>query len=284
MKISIAIPNFNGKDLLDKNLPAVLAAGADEVMVIDDGSSDESITLIKEKFSTIRLLVNSSNRGFIYSVNRMFAKASGEVVVLLNSDVSVSKNFLKPLIRHFQNQKVFAVNCHEEGEGYSEAFWKDGFFEYQQGEEAGIHRSSWASGGSAAYRKKIWQELGGFDSIFHPFYWEDVDLSFRAIKAGYEIFWEPDSLVWHQHETTIKKAFKERYVRWVQQRNQLLFIWKNISDKNLLSDHKKNLIKRLFREVWYWVPYFWALSKWPMIKKDQQAVLSDQEAIDYVNN
>lgn len=285
MKFTIAIPNFNGQELLKKNLPNILNGGADEVLVIDDKSSDDSVEVLKKEFSKVRLLENKVNLGFISTVNKLFDEALGEVVVLLNSDVWVEKDFLKPLYPHFKNNKVFAVNLHEKGAGPAVAFWKDGFFQYQSGLEKNVlQKSSWASGGSAAYSKKLWQRMGGFDKLFDPFYFEDLDLSFRAIKAGLDILWEPNSIVYHQHESTISKTFSKRYVDWVKQRNQLLFIWKNIKDPKLIKDHKKNLLKRLFGGlgIGYWIPFLWALLKIPHIKHNPtQEVLSDQEAIDY---
>lgn len=286
MQISIAIPNFNGKNLLEKNLPSIINSGADEVLVIDDGSKDESAKFLKENFPSVRLLINDKNLGFIPSVNKLFKEALGDIVVLLNNDVLVEEDFLKFLVRHFEDKKTFAVNCHERREGPSNAFWKDGFFEYKRGQEKNIkQKSSWASGGSAAYRKSIWETLGGFDNLFAPFYWEDVDISFRAIKAGFNIYWEPKALVYHNHETTIKKLFNEKYINWVKERNQLLFIWKNITDKRLISEHKKSLFKKLFMrfKIGYFIPFLWALLKYFKIKKSKIEVIKDQEAINYAN-
>lgn len=295
MKITIAIPNYNGRDLLEKNLPNIIQSGADEVLVIDDGSTDESLELlsklkIQNVFQTaygrtkFKILENKKNLGFIPSVNKLFKEATGEIVVLLNNDVFVEANFLNPLLGHFEGKNVFAVNCHEKGEGPSISFWKNGFFEYKRGEEKNIvQKSAWASGGSAAFLKEIWQELGGFDDLFAPFYFEDTDISFRALKLGYKILWEPKSEVWHQHETTISKTVSKRYKNWVVERNLLLFIWKNITDKKLLTDHKINLFKRLFTfsKLGYWIPFIWALALMSTEKRDRKYILSDKEVINY---
>lgn len=286
MTITIAIPNYNGEKLLPVNLPNILAAGADEVLINDDGSQDNSIKIIQENFPEVKLLISKQNKGFISSVNKLFNEASGEIVVLLNNDVLVDKNFLPPLIKHFTNKKIFAVNCHEKGSGWGKGQWKDGFYEFvETKEDSLVHKSAWVSGGSAAFNKKIWQELGGLDPLFVPFYWEDVDLSFRALKAGLEIFWEPKSLVDHQHGTTISKFYSGKFVTRVQQRNQLLFIWKNITSSNLLSDHFRNLIKRLFGGLGlgYWIPFWWAFKKKWEIKKNTANTRSDLEVINYAD-
>lgn len=286
MTVTIAIPNYNGAELLPRNLPNILAAGANEILINDDASIDNSVKIIQENFPEIKLLISQQNQGFISSVNKLFNAASGEIVVLLNNDVLVDKNFLPPLIKHFTNKKIFAVNCHEKGSGWGESHWKDGFYEFIKTEaDNKLHKSAWASGGSAAFNKKIWQGLGGLDPLFAPFYWEDVELSFRALKAGFDIFWEPKSLVDHQHGTTISKSHSNKFVTRVQQRNQLLFIWKNITDKNLLSDHRHGLVKRLLGGLGlgYWIPFLWALSKRGEIKKSTVSERSDLEVINYAD-
>ena len=128
MKTTIAIPNYKGRKLLEQNLPSIVYAGADEVLINDDFSEDGSVQYIKDNFPQVKLLLSDKNKGFIASVNKLFDQAEGDVVVLLNNDVLVEKDFLKPLLVHFKDEDVFAVNCHEKEEGYSEAFWKDGFF------------------------------------------------------------------------------------------------------------------------------------------------------------
>ncbi|QQG43518.1 MAG: glycosyltransferase family 2 protein [Candidatus Daviesbacteria bacterium] len=286
MKVTIAIPNYNGEELLPKNLPNILAAGADEVLVNDDASKDESIKIIQENFPQVKLLINQQNKGFVSSVNKLFNEASGEIVVLLNNDVLVDKNFLKPLLKHFRDSKIFAVNCHEEGQGWGKSCWKNGYYEFVKTEEdSRMHQSAWASGGSAAFNKKIWQSLGGLDRLFAPFYWEDIDLSFRALKTGFNILWEPKSLVYHQHGTTIGKTHSSKFVAKVQERNQLLFIWKNITDKNLLTEHRINLIKRLLGGlgIGYWIPFGWAFIKKGEIKKTTGGTRSDLEVINYAD-
>ena len=304
MKVSIVIPNYNGEALLKKNLPNILESECDEVIVLDDYSKDKSIEVLEKlksqntrlaKQVNLKILIHKKNKGFIPSVNELFETASGDIVVLLNNDVFVEKDFIKPLHKHFENPKTFAVNLHEKGEGPSNAFWKNGFFEFKRGEEKNVvQKSSWASGGSAAYRKSIWQNLGGFDKLFAPFYWEDTDISFRAIKKRFEILWEPDSRVYHEHETTIKKL-NRRYVKWVQERNQLLFIWKNITDSELKKEHKIGLLKRLFTKgSGYWIPFFWALINVILngVKRSDESLtnvrnhmdnIPDMEAINYAN-
>ncbi|MCL4200464.1 hypothetical protein KJZ67_03975, partial [Patescibacteria group bacterium] len=98
--------------------------------------------------------------------------------------------------------------------------------------------TAWVSGGSAAYRRSIWNELGGMDTLYNPFYWEDIDLSYQMLKAGHRIVFENKSVVGHFHEEgKIKTAYTSRDVKKIAYRNQFIFMWKNISDIRLWLLH-----------------------------------------------
>ena len=290
IKISVIIPNWNGRKLLEKNLPAVLATGADEVIVIDNGSVDGSQEYLerlkdskKDNKTKIKIIFNKKNLGFVKGINQGVGVAQNEVVVLLNNDVVPDKNFLFPLIEDFRDPKIFAVSLNEPQWSWAEARWEKGFIEHQPGPRTkNPHISFWASGGSGAFRRELWSKLGGFDILYFPFYWEDVDLSYRAWKRGYKIIWDPRSIVYHKHEGTIGKKFSKNYIDFVSQRNQLLFIWKNISSFSMLSYHRLMLAKKLFTKPGYWRPFLAALSKFPLIfprrlKELREKKVSDKE-------
>jgi GT2 family glycosyltransferase len=246
MKISIIIPNRNGARLLQKNLPYVLAAakGA-EVIVVDDASGDNSLVILKKEFPSVRVLPKTRHDGFASTVNVGVKEAKGEIIVLLNTDVRPEQNFLAPLIRHFDDSAVFGVGClersYESGKvvlrGRGEAHWERGFFIHRRGE---VDRTdtAWVTGGSGAFRKSIWNTLGGMDPMFNPFYWEDIDLSYRAVKAGYKILFEPRSTVVHEHEKgIIKHEYTPFQIKTIAYRNQFLFIWNNLSDPRIWIEH-----------------------------------------------
>lgn len=246
MRVSIVIPNYNGQDNLKANLPAVLAAGADEVIIIDDASTDGSQNYLKSTTQTLKLIENKKNLGFSSTVNRGVEEASGEIVVLLNTDVSPESDFLAPLISHFTDPEVFAVGCLDKSydednkmvlRGRGVANWQRGFVVHGRG-EANKTDTFWVSCGSGAFRKSLWQKLGGLDPLYNPFYWEDIDLSYRAQKAGFRIIFESKSQVTHKHEEgIIKKIFSPFTVKSISYRNQLFFVWKNITDTEFLISH-----------------------------------------------
>lgn len=260
MNLSVIIPNYNGEKLLKKNLPKVFGAidnyknGKKEIVVTDDCSLDNSINVIKELKSKIgalypnigfRLIENDKNLGFSSNVNKGAKNASGDILILLNTDVVPSRDFLSPLLSHFSNPETFAVGCLDESmengkkilRGRGIGLWKKGFLIHSRGE---VDRTStlWVSGGSGAFRKSIWDKLEGFDNLYDPFYWEDIDLSYRALKCGYKILFEPKSVVIHEHEKgVIKNTYSNSKVKTIAYRNQFIFVWKNATDLSLQFAH-----------------------------------------------
>lgn len=275
--VSVVIPNYNGKELLEKNLPAVLAAKEYsgnqivEVIIVDDGSTDGSVNLIKSKFPEVKLIRHKINRGFSSSANTSVRGSKGNLILLLNTDVVPEKNFLTPAISLFEDPKVFAVSLHEKGYGWGKGYFSGGYLELAKGEESGsTHSSFYVSGGSGVFRRKLWIELGGMDEkLLSPFYWEDVDICYRAEKRGYINLWEPKSLVVHNHESTINK-FPKSYTQNIRERNQLLVIWKNIGSGSLIRKHIAGLLSRIVKHPGYIRIVFMALMRIGIVLKGRK--------------
>ncbi len=265
MNISIIIPNYNGEKILNKNLPHVLAAvkhhkGKVEIIIPNDPSTDKSKEVIASFIDSLKDTgivgktvdnFKKEESGFSKNVNRGVAMATGDILVLLNNDVRPHKDFLEPLLAHFEDEKVFAVGCMDESieegktvlRGRGVGYWHRGFVFHNAGE---LDKSNtfWVSGGSSAMRRRIWDKLSGLDVLYNPFYWEDIDLSYRALKSGYKLIFEKKSVVVHEHEEgAIKTKFKPKFVQKIVYRNQFFFVWKNITDRNLLISH------------FLWMPY-----------------------------
>lgn len=258
MTVSVVIPTYNVVELLEQNLPHVVEAleyydktkKNVELIVTDNHSSDNTIEYLKslqEKISIPFVIIeNSFNGGFAVNANRGVRAAKGEIVILLGSDVRPEKDFIKPLLSHFSNSKIFGVGCanhsdEDEGSdilrGRGVGKWEKGFLLHQYG-KFNKDNTLWVDCGSAAFRKTIWDEIGGLQELYSPFYWEDVDLSYRAQKMGYMVKVEKKSCVIHEHKKgSIKKMKKSDFVIQTTYRNQFFFVWLNITDKEFILNH-----------------------------------------------
>ena len=251
---SLIIPNWNGKDLLERFLPSWLAAIADhpgsEVLVVDNGSTDGSAAWLEEiaaKHPQVRVLALPTNLGFGGGSNAGFRAAKNDVVVLLNSDMRVEPDFLAPLLEGFTDDGVFAVSCQiflgdkskrREETGLTEGWWQDGALRVSHREDPKVTTlfpCFYGGGGSCAFDRRKFEELGGFDHLLSPFYLEDTDLGYVAWKRGWKVLYQPKSVVHHEHRGTIGKHFSAEYIQSVLQKNFLLFCWKNMHAWGRLS-------------------------------------------------
>ena len=245
-KISIIIPNWNGKTLLQKHLPTVIERSEGcEVIVVDDASSDGSVSWVKQTHPSVIIIEKRKHEGFASTVNIGAKKATCDIVILLNSDIEPTKGWIDPLLAHFDDLSVFAVGSmdksHEREKivlrGRGLASWEKGFYIHKRG-EVNEGDTAWVSGGSGAFRKSMWEALGGMDELFNPFYWEDIDLSYRAKKAGWKTLFEPKSIVHHYHEIgAIQTSTTKRNIQTTAYRNQFIFIWKNLTSGSIWMNH-----------------------------------------------
>ncbi len=261
MSVSIVLPNWNGKHLLEKNLPSIVkAAPMAEIIVADDASQDGSVEFLHKKYPNILVVENKKQQGFSGNVNSGVVESHGDIVILLNTDVRPEDGFLAPLLARFSDPDVAAVGCLEKSHepagivlrGRGVAKWEKGYFVHSRG-EVDATSTAWVSGGSSAFRRNVWNTLGGMDTLYNPFYWEDIDLSYRILKAGYKIGFEPTSVVGHFHdEGKIKTSYTKDDVKKIAYRNQFIFLWKNMSDVNILIAHAfwtpVRLLKAIFAE------------------------------------
>ena len=283
MDISIIIPVYNSEKILIKNLPHLLSAvkeykeGKVEIILPNDPSTDKSKEVIADFIASLKgtgivgKTVNNFKKdesGFSKNVNRGVALAKGDILILLNSDVRPHKDFLAPLLSHFSDDNVFSVGCMDESiedgktvlRGRGIGYWQKGFVFHKAG-DLEADNTFWVSGGSGAFRKRIWDKIGGLDVLFNPFYWEDIDLGYRAMKSGYKLIFEKKSVVIHEHEQgAIKTKFKPKYVQKISYRNQFFFVWKNITDGNLLFSHiiwlPYHFVTAIMRKDWLFLQGF----------------------------
>ena len=261
---SLIIPSYNGRHLLRECLPSVIQAaqeqGECEIVVVDDASTDSTGAWLREAHGDqVRLLTQEQHAGFIAAVNLGVAATEGDALVLLNNDVTVDPDFLAPLLEVL-DARTFAATARSltdagQNEALSVAFFEDGdLVVVQPGVEMQdtLHdrrcTNFHASGGFSAFDRSKWLELGGLDPIYHPFYWEDVDICFRAWKRGWRCLYQPESRVVHQPHSTISCYFEPEQVKRTYEGNKHIFLMKNITDEALFAAYVRRLGRDLFNK------------------------------------
>jgi GT2 family glycosyltransferase len=251
--VSVVIPNWNGRDLLEKYLPSIEAAlagnAANELIVVDNGSTDGSAAFVGERFPNVKLIKLERNLGFGGGSNAGFRAAKNDIVVLLNSDMRVAPDFVAGLAEAFTSEKVFAVSCQiffadpakvREETGLTQGWWQDGNLRVRHRIDDTIREPYpcfYGGGGSCAFDRRKFLELGGFDPLFEPFYLEDTDLGYLAWKRGWHVLYQPRSVVYHEHRGTIGKHFRPGEIDAVLKKNFILWTWKNIHAATRLASH-----------------------------------------------
>jgi GT2 family glycosyltransferase len=250
--IAIVLLNYNGRSLLEKNLPHILSTtySNKEVVVIDNGSNDDSVTFLKQSYPQVRLIQLEKNFGYAGGYNRGLKELTHDFYLLINTDVRVSREFIEPLIGKFLNNPGIAV-CQprilcEEEPGYFEyagaagglidrfgyTFARGRVFdelEKDLGQYEEDAQLFWASGACLAIRSSTYRQLSGFYEYFFM-YSEEVDLCWRTQLAGHEVVYCHQSVVYHQKTTPLTKTGGQR-VFWIF-RNNLVMLWRNLTPKD----------------------------------------------------
>jgi GT2 family glycosyltransferase len=294
MNISVIIPSYKNKELLINLLRYNLQFLKEcEVIVVND-YPQESLKNDLREFKKVILIENTENKGFAGTINVGVNAAKHHYVMLLNSDVKLLDKSYEKALEHFEkNTNLFAVTMSQKEKdgtivGKNRIFWQNGFIQHSKAKDLEFGKTAWAEGGSCVIDKKKFLELNGLDEIFSPFYWEDLDLSYRAWKSGWEVVFDPHILVEHHHESTIGKYFDQNRIQTIAYRNQFIFNWKNLTNPDLLFRHKMLLAKHL---VYYLLKgntpfikgFFQALVKLPTILKNKYSTkwkLNDKEVLE----
>ena len=306
---SIVIPNWNGRDLLEKFLPTVVAAcgPSDEIIVVDNASDDGSAQFLRERFPTVRVLEMDRNHGFGGGSNAGVRAARHSVVVLLNNDMRVTPGFVSALLAGFNDPNVFAVSAQiffsdparrREETGLTAGWFSNGFFRVRHDIGDRIQKpfpAFYAGGGSSAYDRDKFLELGGFDPLFEPFYLEDTDLSYNAWRRGWKVLYQPQARVFHEHRGTIGKHFSPQTIQSYLQKNYVLMAWKNLHKSTWMWSHLFHLYGHMLLNCLGWTTetrttigaFVQALRKFPQALRARRAALlratiSDAEVLNRI--
>lgn len=256
LPISIIIPVYKNYEMFYKYL-TINSQHFDgcEVIIINDYPLENITKQVKKIYPKAIVFNNKKNLGFAGNVNKGVKKSKRNYVFLMNSDVVLKDGSFKKIVGYFKkDKKLFAVGLAQQEKdgkivGSNRGYLKNGFINHNSRPYDLVSEFSnnfWAEGGASIFRRKLFIDLGMLDDLFNPFYWEDIDLSYRALKSSYRIIFAKNILVEHHHESTIGKYFQKTRILKIAFRNQLIFHWKNLTDKDLILNHLVNLPRYLF--------------------------------------
>lgn len=253
-KISIIVPNWNGRDFLARCIGGLLQsaeeAGAPfELLLMDDASTDGSAGDVAKKFPQVRLVEQRKNRGFGYTVNHGARLATGEILLLVNNDLVPREGFVENLCRHFKGRDdLFGVSgktvdweAGSPNHVNMTADFTGGGFRLKWSDDASIAPTMFMQGGSCAVRRDLFLRFGGLCDLYAPAYWEDYDLSYQALKAGFANVYDPEAVGSHLGQGSMIRAYGEERVQYFKLRNRLLFHALNLTDPDLVKAFWKSV-------------------------------------------
>ncbi|MGE5394599.1 MAG: glycosyltransferase family 2 protein [Candidatus Saccharibacteria bacterium] len=255
-QIAVVILNWNGAKLLQQFLPSVILhsqSSSCEIIVADNGSTDESLSLLKEQFPQVTILDLKENYGFARGYNEVLKHLDADYYVILNSDVEVTQGWLKAPVRLMEaDQTIAAVQpkilsfhqkTHFEYAGaaggfidrYGYPFCRGRIFD-QVEEDKGQYDSEidifWATGACMFIRADLFHEAEGFDANFWA-HMEEIDLCWRLKNRGYRIVYTPQSRVYHLGGGSL--AYDNPRKLFLNFRNNLWLLYKNLPGNQLFS-------------------------------------------------
>jgi GT2 family glycosyltransferase len=250
MSIAIVILNWNGKHFLETFLPSVMAhSGTAEVIVADNGSTDDSVSYLQQSFPSVRIIRLDKNLGFTGGYNAALRQINTDYYVLLNSDVQVTAGWLEPVVEMMEKDKsigavqpkVLSFHRTDEFEyagaaggfidKYGYPFCRGRIFQslekdnHQYDDDAEIF---WATGACMFVRASAFHQVNGFDENFFA-HMEEIDLCWRFQSAGYSVHYCGKSTVYHVGAGTLLKSNPHK--TYLNFRNNLFLLYKNLDAK-----------------------------------------------------
>jgi GT2 family glycosyltransferase len=284
--MSVVLPNFNGRELLSKNLPSLYKALKElnlpfEVIVADDCSTDDSVEFLKNSYTDVINVSTPENSGFSTACNTGIAQVRYRYCCVVNTDVTFDPDYFTNSIAYFANPNLFAVkgdiiNYRERLDNVlnidkdSVLYFKRGFIKYKPAEKrntVSYDHSILKLGCCFICRTDMLKKLGGYDERFSPFFWEDIDLPLTALEQGYELKYAEECKVYHQTSSTISKSNSDIKTSLISKRNKFMLAWKHLGTPRRWAVHVFFVVASLcFRWIgfdWrYYVSFSYALTRY----------------------
>lgn len=235
----IVVLNYNRKDLLERFLPSVIRSAKASrypcrVTVLDNASTDGSAAFVRQTFPDVDLFQASANK-VLCSYNEIAEQCKEDVLIFLNNDIETEAGFVDPLLEAFETaQEIFFVATHGD---CSIPVMSWGMLAPSLSDPEVKNRIQIPglcfSAGIGAFDRRKFLEIGGYDELYLPGYYEDVDLCFRAWKRGWKGLYAPASRKSHLGGASFKEKYGNAFIQKIAFRNGILFTVKNISDPGL---------------------------------------------------
>ncbi len=254
MKIAVVILNWNGVRLLEQFLPSIIEYSPEAtVYVADNASTDSSIEFVQNNYPTIKIVKNTTNKGFAGGYNDALQHIDAEIYALINSDIEVTENWLKPILKAFDSEPNTAIiqpkildfkrKDYFEYAGaaggfidrYGYPFCRGRIFDTLEKDNGQYNDDTeifWASGACFFIRSAVYKELKGFDEDFFA-HQEEIDLCWRAINKNYRIKYNSESVVYHVGGATLQQSNPQK--TFLNFRNSLLMLTKNLPKDSLFT-------------------------------------------------
>ena len=251
--VSIVIPHWNNVDVLSECLESISNTNFEnfETIVVDNASTDNSVASVRSNYPNVKLIENDKNYGYAGGCNIGAEAASGDFLIFLNNDTVQEKDWISNLIKtinsddkiaavqpkilNYYNRNVFDYAGGSGGhmDIYCFPFVRGRIFSFQENDEGQYNNKEkcfWSSGTCFMVRRELFQKAGGFDDSFFA-HMEEIDLCWRLYAMGFEVWVEPDSVVYHKNALTLPMYSHKKY--YLNHRNSLLMLLGNYSIKNI---------------------------------------------------
>jgi len=269
--VAVVILNWNGQALLKQFLPGVVASVYDnlEIVLGDNASNDDSVAFVKEHYPGITIIQNDKNYGFAEGYRRILERVTADYYVLLNSDVEVPGDWIRPVIALMESDPLIAaaqpkIKWQKQKQTFEYAGAAGGYLdmhgypfcrgrifdtiELDTGQYNDVREIFWASGAALFIRSDCWREVGGLDPDFFA-HMEEIDLCWRLKNLGYKVVYCPNAEVYHVGGGTLNA--NNPYKTYLNFRNNLIILQKNLP----LGDAYFRIFIRFFMDFIAWIHF-----------------------------
>ncbi len=248
MKVAVVILNWNGRQLLEKFLPSIVKYSKEDatIYVADNDSPDDSVAFIKANYPEVKIIQNKTNGGYAKGYNDALENVDADIYALVNSDIEVTKNWLKPVIEEFKKDKnTVAIQPklldYKDKSKFEYAGAAGGFVDFlgypyckgrifmdletDHGQYDDTYDIFWATGACFFVKADVYHELNGFDEDYFA-HQEEIDLCWRIQNEGYNIKYVGASTVYHVGGATLQESNPRK--TFLNFRNSLFTLTKNV--------------------------------------------------------